>query len=746
MTAIVTSPQSFPSLDEGIGSTQITKFSLKQKSAVEKIQRLWLCNRGPFALKEWSRRYFDYAAHTVCESNVSKLMQSGQVMPAEMQLVYGGTVNAQRCREGFDVQALEEVKKEFKLSYLCDEEEFKFVSIDVDKKYTQDIANIAVDVKGKFNEIMDSIQNQSEFDYGPMWKDLMDVVKEMKRVEQIADLVKRFEKTLDLIKKFCDIMQMIDLERGILPGGETKYSDMAYAIETKYRNMLDEEKYGASSRLKALRLNCEENYGHSRVKSIYLHVNDSTAEVVVDVEGGKKYFCSVDPKTTLKVKREYIKQDVSPPLTIEEQMLGRKAVSSIDREDIKSLMLQQDLYEVENEERKDYIEDLNNIVSGIEGSIEDSYTKIACEIGEKYGEVAKEIVLGIMGEIEEKYVRMANAMKEKHAVAPAVDVIVDDDIVDEMEEKHVEERVKIALDMVTAMLEGYDEAVGRVQEKYTQEIEEMKEKYDEAVAEMKKKCGEAMSKVQEKYRQEVARMKARFVEGKSRYISTDERMYIKEFKRQLRENVKQPLSMIWELEGRDRESHTARGKFIQCLIEKLNTSSYVASLVTDKHFVDQSIDKRIAQIHKKRKNIVKVCDKDHAYQAMIRALDIFQDVRVDCSISATYDAVSWDYGPVAILVGHSPVKHDLEGPISRGSSVVFLPPWENEGEYFTIPLSDSNVIIMGPESILGAYREQYKNIVTFEEMSPGQRRLFRVPQEEMREESIHHLSEESAFV
>jgi len=177
-----------------------------------------------------------------------------------------------------------------------------------------------------------------------------------------------------------------------------------------------------------------------------------------------------------------------------------------------------------------------------------------------------------------------------------------------------------------------------------------------------------------------------------------------------------------------------RGELMKCLTERLGVSEHVASLLIDKHFVNRSIDKRLARIHKKinERTIIEFHDSPSLSFEEIREFDIFPtDVRyIQPCIYGMCNSIDWYYGPIAILVGDPLIsQNDKVSEKGVRREIAFLSPWENKGNYFTISLHDPNVIIMGPKSILDEYKGQYENIVTFEDMSPRQRLFFKVPQD-----------------
>ena len=167
-------------------------------------------------------------------------------------------------------------------------------------------------------------------------------------------------------------------------------------------------------------------------------------------------------------------------------------------------------------------------------------------------------------------------------------------------------------------------------------------------------------------------------------------------------------------------------KLTEHLMKRLGVSKYVARLLIDKHFVVQSIDQRLAEIYDKTHGEVIFRTEDFDYST-IRAFDIPVEHTVSASIYALYNMIDWRHdGSIAILIGAPQVESIYNCPCERGLYVSFLPPWKNQGNYYTISLHDSNVIIMGPGSILNKYKKIYRHIVTFEEMSLEQKCFFDV--------------------
>jgi len=136
-------------------------------------------------------------------------------------------------------------------------------------------------------------------------------------------------------------------------------------------------------------------------------------------------------------------------------------------------------------------------------------------------------------------------------------------------------------------------------------------------------------------------------------------------------------------------------------------------------------------------------------------------MKLDESISAFYNDVSWSYGPVVIikgnasgLIGTIPFKADgasmahliyRQGHFTEskwqqelmrckpndGDYVRLLAPYQNNGLPFSINLSDEDVIILGPKSKLEKFRENPKynsyRIIFIEELTLEHMNFFKVP-------------------
>jgi len=416
----------------------------------------------------------------------------------------------------------------------------------------------------------------------------------------------------------------------------------------------------------------EHSNQYSWVKLISLYFNHLSTKIVVDlnVDINKQYFCIVEPETRSKIQEKYTKEGPLSPLFIcklnpsEEKEMRMLAMKQADAEMAKKTV----------------------------ANMQEECTKIKTEIHKIYDTLA--------AKINTKYI-------EKN-LPPPLRVNIDKQVY-VTKGKGVE-------------VEEYDDLAKKINELAKTDKEE-------------EECTKLADKIKE-YKKSVIK-KNEFITlvktHPSLSLNIDEQTRLEELKTR-QEHINSTMrkhrrivDSFNEIKKFSEIQHPIRENFILELIKTLNISEYVASILIDKHFVAQSIDKRIAQIHKRTDStIMRPCNQPHHYQEAIRELDI-QCPHLASSIHATYNDIMWHYGSIAILVGLLPAKDCVSNSFNKGSSVTFLPPWENEGKYFTISLSDSNVIIMGPKSILGTYRKQYKNIVTFEEMSPRQRSVFGVP-------------------
>lgn len=99
------------------------------------------------------------------------------------------------------------------------------------------------------------------------------------------------------------------------------------------------------------------------------------------------------------------------------------------------------------------------------------------------------------------------------------------------------------------------------------------------------------------------------------------------------------------------------------------------------------------------------------------------------TIRTASNRINWNYGDNVILRGNA---KDL-ACFKIGNETALLAPWQNEGKYFTLPLSQEDTLLIGPKSNLQPHAEELNKLgakyVYLESLTEEQANFFNVPEE-----------------
>jgi hypothetical protein len=84
--------------------------------------------------------------------------------------------------------------------------------------------------------------------------------------------------------------------------------------------------------------------------------------------------------------------------------------------------------------------------------------------------------------------------------------------------------------------------------------------------------------------------------------------------------------------------------------------------------------------------------------------------------------MDFSYGSTAIL---APEK--VLGSYHEENDCFGKPPFENGGEFYSVDLRDRDIVILGRKVVVESFKERYPNIVTYDELTEAQKRLFDIP-------------------
>lgn len=102
-----------------------------------------------------------------------------------------------------------------------------------------------------------------------------------------------------------------------------------------------------------------------------------------------------------------------------------------------------------------------------------------------------------------------------------------------------------------------------------------------------------------------------------------------------------------------------------------------------------------------------------------------QNGKLNCQIRAMRNGINWEYGNIVVARGEG--SNIMLGEVSD-REVSLLAPWQNEGNFFTLPLQEPNTIVIGKKNALEKYSESLKNMgvgfAYIENLTPEQKSLF----------------------
>jgi hypothetical protein len=133
-----------------------------------------------------------------------------------------------------------------------------------------------------------------------------------------------------------------------------------------------------------------------------------------------------------------------------------------------------------------------------------------------------------------------------------------------------------------------------------------------------------------------------------------------------------------------------------------------------------------------KKMIEKGANRQHArwiaYEA--RNLQLHGPTKLNPEIRFLKNKIAWAYGDVAILKGflnEASLKENLD-TISDGLEVITHRPYENEGVFQTLNLSEEDTIIIGPKKVLNTYEGKVKaKFFAVEDLTDEQKTFFNIP-------------------
>lgn len=106
-------------------------------------------------------------------------------------------------------------------------------------------------------------------------------------------------------------------------------------------------------------------------------------------------------------------------------------------------------------------------------------------------------------------------------------------------------------------------------------------------------------------------------------------------------------------------------------------------------------------------------------------------------IRTLYNEISWNYGSCIVLRGRTAgiVSGDTiegdRGVRTKGRETLLLEPWENKGEYFTLPLRQEHTLLIAPRKVLEPHADllerQHVKFAYIENLSKEQADFFKVP-------------------
>ncbi len=160
----------------------------------------------------------------------------------------------------------------------------------------------------------------------------------------------------------------------------------------------------------------------------------------------------------------------------------------------------------------------------------------------------------------------------------------------------------------------------------------------------------------------------------------------------------------------------------------------------------QKVDQRLAPLYEQYKRLALNNDYRKAWLHLshCREAEIYSS-KLNSNIRGCYNGIAWSYGDVVILVGNSAnvisyvntVRSDYDAEcmkleeikLDEGQEVSLLLPFENGGEFFSLPLTRPDVIVIGPKHVLSQYAEKGYQQFCIEDMSKDELDFFHVPEQ-----------------
>jgi hypothetical protein len=141
------------------------------------------------------------------------------------------------------------------------------------------------------------------------------------------------------------------------------------------------------------------------------------------------------------------------------------------------------------------------------------------------------------------------------------------------------------------------------------------------------------------------------------------------------------------------------------------------------------IDKYLA--HKFTQWVQKGIDMSLCYKTLMSVRNtVFGTAKLNCEIRASKNSVAWAYGEIAIVRGKG---SEITG-MMKGEAIL-LAPFQNGGEFFSLPLCEPHTVVIGKKNSLEKYSEKLKNMgaefAYIENLTLEQQALFNCPAEKV---------------
>jgi len=179
------------------------------------------------------------------------------------------------------------------------------------------------------------------------------------------------------------------------------------------------------------------------------------------------------------------------------------------------------------------------------------------------------------------------------------------------------------------------------------------------------------------------------------------------------------------------------------ICEALQVYEYQIQIALDMQ-AQQKVDQRLAPLYEKYKRLALNNDYRIAWLHLMhcREAEIYSS-KLNNNIRGCYNGIAWSYGDVVILVGNTAkvisyvntVRSDYDAEckkieeikLEEGQEVSLLLPFENGGEFFSLPLAHPGVIVIGPKHILSQYADKHYQQFCIEDMTKDELDFFHVP-------------------